>query len=174
MYGRRIGPNGEGQGHRQSLHQLGLSFSQSARPGRSCWRRDESRHVPVNKQLSDESKAKGSKILHCSPPFPPMLSSPQTLGAFSYPHPPPLPTQPPPAYKCLVGAGVLCIMDFLPGNFLWWKLWGNFLLSRLLPRADKGNCLKPPAAAAERVALFFSVSSQSRGTREDKYAEAPG
>lgn len=51
-------------------------------------------------------------------------------------------------------------MGFLPGNFLWWKLWGNFLLGRFLPATDKGNCLKPPpATAAVKGWHGLSVSS---------------
>lgn len=108
--------------------------------GRSRWPRDESRHVPVNKQVSEDSKAKGSKMLHCSLHLPL-----QTLGAFPHPAPPLLCPLTSASLQVSVGAGGLHIMDFLPGNFLWWKLWGNFLLSRLLPAADKGNCLKPPS-----------------------------
>lgn len=141
--------------------------------GRSRWPRDESWHVPVNKQLSDESKAKGSKMPHCSPPFPPLLPSPHTPGAFSGSHPPPLPTQLRPAYKCLSGGGVLCIMNFLPGNFLWWKLWGNFLLSRLLPRPDNRNCLNPQPQLL-KGGHGSSLSSQCWGNKKGRLCKDSG
>lgn len=70
-----------------------------------------------------------------------------------------------------VGGWGLRITNFLPGNFLWWKLWGNFLSRRLLPRPDNGNCFKP-AAQLLRGWHGSSLSSQSRGTSKGNCAGA--
>lgn len=120
--------------------------------------------MPVNKQLSDKSKTRASKITSSSCSISCYTEQP------SAPCPPPtsvhthplLPTLPRLCSFCRgLRALCLCSKGFLTGNFLWWKLWGNFLLVRPLQGADNMNHLKPPSLSCWRGWGGPSLLSQS-------------
>lgn len=116
------------------------------------------------------------KELLCSPPCLPMLL------ALSSHHLPPLitstnpsPHLPQPLLVSVRGWGTLCLCSkgFLPGNFLCWKLWGNFLSGRPLPGADNENHLKPSDISLNQGWSGPSLLFQSLGGWESASVQKP-
>lgn len=168
MYGRGNGPRGEGWGQQQRLHRSGLSSPPSAWPGEKplAQRRKLGMCQWVSNFLTDPRPREAKYLivrLHfplCCPALKPLAPSPTHTHLLC-------PLSSGQLTRVCGGAGALRITDFLPGNFLWWKLWGNFLLRRLLPRPDNGTCCQLLRG------WHGSLSSQSRGTSKGSCAGAP-
>lgn len=146
MYGRGNGPRGEGWGQQQRLHWSGLSSPPSAWPREKLLAQRQKLGMCqwVSNFLTDPRPREAKYLivrLHfplCCPALKPLAPSPTHTHLLC-------PLSSGQLTSVCRGAGALGITDFLPGNFLWWKLWGNFLSRRLLPRPDNGNCCKPAA-----------------------------